>query len=290
MNQYIKPNKYKASLAFLIAVALPAPVYAHVDTPTTNTQLSIKDKALEGQQQVIKEAGDAIEETQKALVAIEQNDSKKALGILQSVLGELEALLAKYPGLELLSADTTTEIIAFEGNVDDVKQAISAAQNFLNDGKAQEARQILDELVSEISVTTTSIPVKTYPTAIKDAIFNLSKGSSIEAGSILYKALNTLDQITQVIPLPVLQAELLLTQASELQHIQGKSKDANQTDVINLTEAAREQLTLAQTFGYGNKNDYKDLYDAINGIERSVSSEKASAMWTVVVKFFRTLR
>jgi hypothetical protein len=242
------------------------------------------------EQQIVKEAAEAVSKSQKALEAVEKNETKKALGILQEVSGKLDIILAKYPSLELVSADIETDIIEFEGDSDAAKKAINAADDFLDDGKIQEARQILVELVSEMRVTTTSIPLKSFPAAIKEAVAYLSNGKTNEAASAIYDVLNTLVETTEILPLPVLHAEIFLSDAAEIEHRKDLPEKQSQSDVVKLVNAARDQLKLAQLLGYGNKDDYKNLYTAIDDIEETLHSEKSVAVWTIIKQHLAALK
>ena len=244
----------------------------------------------EQKQQIIKEAAESVTETQEALAVIEKNNPKRALAILQDVSSKLDIVLAKYPAMTLVLADIDTEIIEFEGNADEAQKAIATADDFLDDGKVQEARQILDELISEVRVTASGIPLKTYPAAIKEAISYLSNGKSSQAANTLYVVLNSLTQTTEIVPLPVLNAEILLTEASEVEHKQDLSKEASRTEVLKLADAAGDQLKLAQLLGYGDKDDYKLLYTAINKIEGVIHSEKSAATWTAIKQHLDNLK
>lgn len=298
MNKNGKKNRQNLTLILLLCGQFFMPAFANEEKPplTPNLTSTAKNTAIktkivaEQEQQVVAEAQDVIEATQKALVAIEKNEPKNALAILQEASGELDVMLAKHPDLELVSADIDTSVVEFEGDADEAKKAIAAAENFLDDGNIQYARQILDELVSEARITTTSIPLKSYSSAIKQALAYLANGKSGEAAGTLYKALHTLDRTTEIIPLPVLHAELMLTEAAEIEHKQGLSKAQNRTEVLNLVDAAADQLKLAQLLGYGNKNDYKDLYAAIDDFKEAIFSEKSSAMWASVKQHLTALK
>lgn len=295
MNSVLKKSSQYIALILLLCSPFSLPAFADEPkapvAPGSAKQTAINVKALaEQKQQIVKEAAESIADTQKALDAIEINNPKKALGILQEVLGKLDVILAKYPAMELVSADIDTNIIEFEGDANAAKKAIDAADDFLDDGKIQDARQILDELISEAWVTTTSIPLKSFPAAIKQAVAYLSNGKTNAAGNTLYEVLNTLDKTTEIIPLPVLHAEILLTEASEMEHKLDLSQERSRAEVLKLADAAKDQLKLAELLGYGSKNDYKLLYTAIDEIDEAIFSKKSSAMWSTIKQHLATLK
>ncbi|MDD5277068.1 MAG: YfdX family protein [Methylovulum sp.] len=289
MNK-IQKNSQDIALMLLVCGQFSLPVLAdNLPSPPKNALAQAKILAVQ-EQKIVEEAPEIIAATQKALDAIENKDIKKALAILQEAASELDVILAKYPNMALVSADIDTNVVEFDGSADTAKKAIDAADDFLDNGNVQYARQILDELISEARVTTTSIPLKTYPLAIKQSIASLSSGKANEAAGTLYKALHTLDITTEIIPLPVLNAEILLTEASEIEHKQGLSQGQNRTEVSGLADAATDQLKLAQLLGYGDKADYKDLYAAIDDFKEALFSEKSSAMWSTVKQHLTNLK
>jgi len=298
MNKFFNKNHLHVALVLLLSSPLSLPVSAdqHLAQPATNLSGTVKPVAINGQalvdkkQQIVSEAAESVAETQKALEAIEKDDPKKAQALLQGVLGKLDVILAKYPNIALVSADIDTDIIEFAGDANDAKKAIDAANDFMDDGKIQEARQILAELRSEARITTTAIPLKTYPFAIKEAVRLLSTNNANKAATTLYDVLNTLVESTEVIPLPVLNAEILLTEASEVEHKQDLSKAQSRSEVMKLTEAAKGQLEFARLLGYGDKNDYKLLYTAIDEIEDTIDSEKSAATWSAIKQHLSLLK
>jgi hypothetical protein len=91
-------------------------------------------------------------------------------------------------------------------------------------------------------------------------------------------------------PLPVLRAEALLTSASELEHKSDLTKEASRTEILKLTDAAKDKLKLAEILGYGPKDDYKQLYDAIDDIKDVIHSEKSAVAWDKIKASLATLK
>jgi len=249
-------------------------------TAKSQESLATKDKILEERLlKVEHEALEAVTGTQNALMALQKKDPKKALALLLDVSGKLDILLAKYPGLSLLPANVEADVYDFDGDSKQVKKLIDAADDLLEDHKVQDARHILDELISEMRISTTSIPLGTFPVAIKEAVNLIDKGKTDAAESALYDILNMLVKTTEILPLPVLRAEVLLTAASELEHKSDLTQAASRTEILKLTDAAKDKLKLAELLGYGAKDDYKVLYDAIDEIKNVMFSEKSAVAW-----------
>lgn len=248
--------------------------------PGSNESQTTKRKFLEERQQNIEhEAFEAITGTQNALMALQKKDTKKTMALLQEVSGKLDILLAKHPDLSLIPANVEADVYDFDGTSKQVEKLTDAANDLLEDHKVQDARNILADLVSEMRITTTSIPLGSFPLAIKETVSLIEQGKTVEAENTLYEVLSMLVKTTETMPLPVLRAEALLTKASELEHKSDLTKEASRAEILKLADAAKEKLKLAEMLGYGGKDDYKLLYDAIDDLKDVIHSEKSAAVW-----------
>ncbi len=263
----------------------------HPATTIDSVSAATKHKLLnEKAQSNVGEAAEIAAETQKAIVALDNKDPKGAVTILQGVSTKLDNLLAKNPGLEFVPAFIETDVYDFDGTNKDAAVAIGQTESLLRQGKLQAARQLLSELASEIRVTTTSIPLGSYPAAIKQIIPLIESGKIDQATVDLNGVLDTLVVTTEIMPLPVLRAEALLSVAAELEHKDDLSQAKNRDDIQKLTDAAKDKLELARLLGYGNKDSYKTLYKEIDAIHKTLFSEKSAAAWQKVRDEFATLK
>lgn len=139
-------------------------------------------------------------------------------------------------------------------------------------------------------ITATSIPLGIFPAAIKEATSLIDKGKTVEAKNALYEVLSMPVRTTEIMPLPVLQAETLLTAASELEHKSDLSKEASRAEILKLSDAAKEKLSLAEMLGYGDKAEYKQLYDAIGDLKDVIHSEKSAAVWDRIKTTFSAFK
>ena len=295
-------HKMATYTALILVSSLPFSLDVLADAekkliPATSVSISdknssaIKRKVLaEKNQQVVIEARDSIVGTQQALIALEKNDTKAALSVLQDVSKKLDIILAKNRDLALVPADMEVDISDFEGDAKTVKKELKQADDLLDDGKVQSARQILAGLASEMRITTISIPLGTFPLAIKNAVALIDAGKANEAALVLDAVLNTLIETTEIIPLPILRAEALLTIASELEHKEDLSKEKSRAEVLKYTDEAKEKLKMAQLLGYGGKDDYQLLYTAIAEIKETIHSEKSAATWAKVKQTLSDLK
>jgi len=167
----------------------------------------------------------------------------------------------------------------YEGTNKDVVNAIDETEALLKNGRLQTARRVVLGLSSEIRVTTTSIPLGTYPAAIKQIIPLIDSGKLFQAAVDLSSVLDTLVVTTDVMPLPVFRAEELLTVAANLEHTDDLTQAKSREEIRKFTDAAKSQLERAQLLGYGNKDDYKILYQEIDAIHKTLFSEKSASAW-----------
>lgn len=242
-----------------------------------------KHKILSDKVQKLEEEAVAVaSETPRAIIALEKKDSKKAKEILESVSGKLNSLLAKNPGLSLLPADINVDMKDYEGTSQMVASAIDTAKSLLKKGRLQEARRVLLPMASEIRVTTISIPLGTFPDVIKQALTLIDAGKTDQAAVDLDSGLSTFVETTDIMPLPVLRAEELLTAAADLEHTKDLNHKQIRDEIQKYTAAAKDNLKVAELLGYGGKDDYKSLYQGIEGIDKTLFSEESDAKWRKV--------
>jgi hypothetical protein len=128
-------------------------------------------------------------------------------------------------------------------------------------------------------VRTTSIPLATYPSAIKAVAPLLDEGRTDEAKSALQAALNTLVVTTDdVIPLPVLRAEQLLKSAEELAENEERT-DTDAESLAALLAEARNQLNIAELLGYGSREAFKPMYEQLDAIAAKTADGSGGKGW-----------
>ena len=247
-------------------------VQAEVDNAAAN-------KAAEKRRKILADASAAIDVTEKALQALQDGDTETALKALETATGKLELILARDHALGLAPVDT--EVLSYDllASVDTVKAMIHDAEDYLEDGEIQKARPLVANLASEIVFRTTSIPLSTYPDAIKAVIPLIDEGRIDEAREALQTALNTLVVTTdEIIPLPVLRAEQLLERAETLAENKERSEEQNQT-LTGLLTGARNQLRMAEVLGYGTQESFQPMYAQLDTIEEKTAGGRGGKGW-----------
>lgn len=244
----------------------------------------LEQQRQEGDEQakktIVPEAAAAIEETRKALEALEKGQSKQALAALERATGKMDILLARYPDKALLPVSYKVEVIdSAPEDPGAILEAGREAATAVRGRRYHDARVHLDILRSEINVRTYHLPLALYPKALKNAARLLGNGQAHEASATLHTALNTLVIINRVIPIPLATAKILLASAEAARQ---KDKDG----AVVLLVAARGQLERAKVLGYAGRDaEYTALDRAIRDLEKQVQGDHASVAAT-----FRTIR
>lgn len=262
-----------AALATLVSAtaqeAEPAPQAGMAATPEAQEQI-VQDAAGElarRQDDIIAEAVQALDETERAVEALADADAAAALAALETATGKLELILARRPELALAPVDAKIEVVEMVGDAAALRDVTLAVELSLIGGRYQVARTLLRDFASETVVRVASLPMARYPDAIKEAARLIDAGEAGEAAFVLRAALGTLVVSETVYPLPLIDAEVHLDAARELAESADRSDEQNARLAAAL-EVARLSLERAEAFGYGTDDDFRDLYDAIREIER----------------------
>ena len=171
-------------------------------------------------------------------------------------MGKLEVILSAKDAPKLLPIDGGVSLTEFVGTKDDVTKTVDTVKDLLDKNKVQIARQLLDTLQSEIDVTVVSLPLVTYPDALKLAAKYIHDGKTREAKQVLQVALATFDKTTTVIPVPLLKATDLISASANL------AKNGKKEEALKYLNAAEDQLDVAEALGYVSHSDnsYKSLH------------------------------
>lgn len=291
MKELLKTKTILASGALALTLALaPAAnaaeaskeVTANADKKVEETK---QDRTAEKRRKIMEEATVAIRETQNALKALDEKKTQDALAALERASGKLTIILARDPKLALAPSGVGAITYDVLTSIDAVKEVRDKAEDALDDGRVQEARRLIGNLASETVISTTNIPLATYPVAIKEAARLIDDGKTEEAKAVLQTALNTLVITDVIIPLPVVTAENLLKEAETLAEKAERKEEENKR-LADLLKEARTELEFAQALGYGAKDDFKNLYEQLDQIEGKTEGGKSGKGFFDKIKGF----
>ncbi len=118
-------------------------------------------KTVEKRKQIVAEAVTALDETKNALKALDEGKNEEALSSLEKATGKLEIVLTRDPELALAPIDVTAYTQNLYASLDTINKAKKQALRYLEDGRLQEARRLIDDLASETVIRVENIPLAT---------------------------------------------------------------------------------------------------------------------------------
>lgn len=263
--------------------ARPEPKPEVVTEVQPEVQKETDSQAADKRKQVLDEAVSALSLTKSALAALDEKESARALATLAEVTGKLELIVAREPTLALAGVDVRTIVHDLFANTETIEAMTDEALDALKHGEVQQARHVLALLASEIVITVTSIPLASFPAAVKAVVPLIDQGKIEEAKAALQSALSTLVEERSVLPLPVLRAKLLLKRAEPLVE-DGQRSEASNERLETLLNEARQQLEMAELLGYGKRKDFEPLYAELKKIKEKTGGGGCGKGWLDEVK------
>ncbi len=295
MNNYIK------SVTLSLAVIVAAPAFAgeldkkegthqYVEKgPNKPTQyLKAAEDKVDGEvdklrTNIVSDATEAVIESNKALLALENDQPKEAISAIKTAIGKLAVVLEREPALGLKPIHVMKTIHDLNAEPAIIQMKIEAAKKHLQDGQLQQARMLLSPLVSDITITTVSIPLSTYPEGLKSVIPLIDEGKTLEAKIALSRLFSTLVTKELVIPLPPLRADAALAEAEGLAQNENRSKEESE-QLKALLIIAHDELRVSELLGYGDKKSFKPMHELINEIEKKMADGKGGKGWFEGIK------
>jgi len=278
----------KIFLSTFVAISLFGTQAVALDENASSSDVS-KNAVVKGKKvadtkkdniKITKEAVESIKLVGDVLVALNQNKKDEAIKTLEKAIGKIEVVLAIPNAPALLPIDSRVVVKEFAGSAYDVETAIITSEALLDKKRVQDARVIISNLVDEIDFSTVNLPLATYPVALKEAGKYLHDGKVKEAKALLAKTLNTFVKVTTVTPIGILEAQSLISVASQI-----ATKDKKLA--LSHLAQAKEALKKSEALGYTSRSDttYKILSDAISKIETEIKGKnKAEKLFDDLIK------
>jgi len=239
-----------------------------------------KEDAKEHQTKLVKEAIESLTLAHDAVLALEKKDADKATQSLEKAIGKLEVILASKEVPVLLPIKNVIKVQEYVGSSAEIEQTIKEVKVLLDDGKVQEARVLLHPLVSELDITVISLPLASYPDALKLAAKYIHDKELGKAKEVLYIALSTFAEVTEIVPIPLLKSTDLIASASKI------AKE-DKTRAVAYLDAANESLNIAEKLGYVSKSEttYKVLHEEIEKVKKEIKGKnKAEKLFDALVE------
>ncbi len=292
-----KPRKPFQIAAFPLAVSLSLVSFAtqglaaapnQTNKSTASPLLVQNHQGL--QQQIVKEAADAFKATDAALKALNNDQPKQALAALEVVSGNLHLLLSREPTLGLVPIDIQVQLIEGIHDLKLIKKLEVELEDLIDERRIQDARPIVDSLVDELRVTTVYLPLATYPSAIDKIAPLIDAGKIDEAKQALIDVLSTFVVEEKVTPITIIKAEEKLTEAFQLEHKGNLKNQETINKIEKLINEAEHDIKVAQALGYGNKDDFADLYDGIDALKKAIGESGFKGEWHKLKKSLSKLK
>ena len=214
------------------------------------------------------EVSNGLKQTLTAIKAIQKDDIEKAKQSLKEAHKSFETALKEDPKMKLIPIAGEMQVKQLESTPDQIKDAVKMAKEALDKNHLQEARAILAPLEDDIVVATQYIPMDLYPKAADLALKALEKNNKAAAANILIDGLSTFVTVRVVMPIPLIEAQELILDASKLD----KSK---KEEAKKLLDAAKVELEKATLLGYTDKHsdEYKELTKQIDAIQKEMKGK-----------------
>ncbi len=265
------------STILLGSLLITTSAWATSDNPSTETKSPTTQEAVKQEkkkqddllEKVNKDVVEGMDNVIKAIKLLKEEKDAEALTALQNATGKFDLALAADPELALVPVDGYVSLFDLITTPDVVKQQIKDVKALLDDGKIQDARELLSTLRDEMEISTVYLPMGTYPDSIKLATKYLIDKKREQAISILDTTIGSLVTKSASIPLGLVRAKSLIEQASKL------DKEKDKEKILNLTNSAREQLEIANLLGYTQERleSYVDLKKQIVNLEKEIKGK-----------------
>jgi ribonuclease HII len=262
----------KVLLSTLVSsILIASTLSADSNKTPTSKEVSLKateaatKKAENDKVKLIDEALNSLKLASKALADLENKKVDDAKKDIKLALGELEAILASEKSPKLLPIENRMVVKNFVGSAKDVEAAIKEVKRLLSNGRVQEAGELLISLQSEIDLTVISLPLVSYPDALKLASKYIIDNKPEKAKEVLKLALSTFTEVEHIIPIPLVNSVQLVSIASDV-----AKNDKDQA--LKYLAAASDELDKAEKLGYlsSSTTTYKQLHKMIKNIEKEV--------------------
>ena len=245
----------------------------------TNVQAQQKVKNDDEGKKIVQEALNAYNQTLKAVDFLDQGQKDKALDALAQAVGKLDILVASFPQVAFLPINSQVQTLNLSADLDNIKRQRDQVEYLVKNGYLQQARRMLDYFASEIRITSVNLPMATYPAAIKAAAKLIEENKLKEAKDSLAATLSTVVITENSIPIPVINSQFLIKQASQITATTTPDKLSKdkKNQALDLLNRANHELEIAEELGYGKRDgEFSKLNKDINEIEGKVTKNEES--------------
>lgn len=248
----------------------PTPVQDEAESTQKNSETQAQDieqqqmrAKTEAEKTIDKKAVAAIDMTRKAVQALAKSKYDEALTAIESAQAEINLLLGRNPSTAAIPVNVEAEVFDLApsdpSSIMDVAKDVSRA---VDDKNFPTARVLLHSLMSEVRIRIYSLPLATFPFALKEAKRLIEQKKEKEASAVLLTALQTLVLADNINPIPLLLAREKVSKAQNEQ---------DQAKALAILEEARQQIQRSRDLGYAGRDPgYLALNDQIDDLEKRI--------------------
>ncbi len=284
----------KLLLSSIVAFSLLGNSLYALDTNATSKNVSknalevAKSKAnkQKNDTKIIKEAVDSIQLVAKTIDNINKNKNDEAIKSLEKAIGKIEIILSNPKAPALIPIDSKVIVAEYLDTSRSAENAIITSIALLENKRIQEARKIILSLVDEVDFTTISLPLSSYPSALKLAAKKLQENKPQKAKNILINTLNTFVSIKTVSPIGILEAQDLIVAASKV------AKNDKKLALSHLS-AAKMALKKSEVLGYvsSSSTTYKKLAEQIEKVQKEIKGKnKAEKLFNSLINSIKEFK
>ena len=215
-----------------------------------------------------KELLKGVEQVLVAIKALHANKTSEAEKALNKASTLFDKGLKVAPELAMVPVADDINVEEFTGNAKLVKNIKNEAIQLLKDNDTQAAIDIIEPLQDEMVMTTKLIPIEIYPVAVKSALKDIQSKKTDDAFQTLVTALNTTVIETIIVPIPLVTAQDLVLEASQLDK-------SHKKESLALLNHAQDELKKAVYLGYTKKHDksYESINKEIENLKEKVKGK-----------------
>lgn len=212
-----------------------------------------------------KEVLEGLKATFDADRALSLKQDKRAMQELERAQAQFKAAFKAEPDLKWIPVDIDIEVDSIDLSNESITALLKEADAAISAHRTQEARDLLIPLKDEMTVTTLYLPMEAYAEAVNESLKALRAKKRVAAAQDLKTAFGLMVSERVVIPIALLSAEELTTEAAMLEHDDGKK-------ATKLLDAALDALKRAELLGYAGKHSqaYNDLSRQIREVRNVV--------------------
>jgi hypothetical protein len=223
----------------------------------------------EKKQSVVIEAASAVQACEIASKSLNEGDLTQARGYIELAKQKLTDLKTSMPGVDVIPIDAKGKLSHLNTDVRRLKALQTKIKQLIASNNFQAARPLIDMMADEMRVRMVLLPISQFMGEVQTISELMGTGYINRAKAHLHDAMNELVVREEMVPVPILRAEELVSEASTLNLNRGLSTASN-SDIHEMIAAALEQLKIAEMLGYGASQDFAEM----SATARLMSREK----------------